>query len=216
MILNAIFKRIIMQFNGLNPKQLNWYSYDGAGNQICEQNCTTGQITENSFSVKGELLESTVSNGTETILTQINEYNGNGTRISRTENGSKRTFYYSDGSLAYARTGSGLTYANILSPEGSVIEANLGNTYCTYFKDAQGSTSCIVNASNTAVAVYSYGDFGETNELAGSNTVNEICYTGAVYDKSTGQYYLVAKFECHISVRLESHVRNIGVIKWRR
>lgn len=70
-----------------------------------------------------------------------------------------RKFYYSNGSLAYAITDSSLTYSNILSPEGSVIGANLGNTYCTYFKDAQRSTSCIVNASNAVAATYTYGDY---------------------------------------------------------
>ena len=41
---------------------------------------------------------------------------------------------------------------------------------------------------------YSYTDYGETTEQGENNFYNEICYGGGVYDKTTGLYYLNARY----------------------
>ncbi len=41
---------------------------------------------------------------------------------------------------------------------------------------------------------YSYTDYGETIEQGENNFYNEICYGGGVYDKTTGLYYLNARY----------------------
>jgi len=41
---------------------------------------------------------------------------------------------------------------------------------------------------------YDYDDFGVTRSIGDSNFFNEICYTGAIYDVSTGLYYLNARY----------------------
>ena len=41
---------------------------------------------------------------------------------------------------------------------------------------------------------YDYDDFGVTRSIGDSTFFNEICYTGAIYDVSTGLYYLNARY----------------------
>ena len=41
---------------------------------------------------------------------------------------------------------------------------------------------------------YQYTDFGETSIYGDTDFYNEICYNGAIYDESTGLYYLSARY----------------------
>lgn len=127
-------------------------------------------------------------------LTQVNRYNHEGMRIFKSENGSSINYYYSNDSLSFTTEGNEVNYANICSNDGNVIGAVHGNSYYIYLNDMQGSTSAILNQSMQKEAIYSYSDFGETKVLYGEDTFNEICYTGAVYDSSTGRYYLSARY----------------------
>ncbi|MDD7718565.1 MAG: RHS repeat-associated core domain-containing protein [Eubacteriaceae bacterium] len=52
----------------------------------------------------------------------------------------------------------------------------------------------MVKSDGTLSAAYSYTDFGEPAELTGSGFNNEICYTGAMYDQSSGLYYMNARY----------------------
>ena len=63
-----------------------------------------------------------------------------------------------------------------------------------YTKDIQGSTSSILNKDTKGELSYEYDDFGETSIHGSSVLKNEICYTGGIYDESTGLYYLNARY----------------------
>lgn len=76
----------------------------------------------------------------------------------------------------------------------SMIGTYRGNVYHNYLKNIQGSTASIVDEDVEATAVYSYTDFGETEEVVADSIDNEICYTGAIYDKDTGLYYMNARY----------------------
>ena len=115
-------------------------------------------------------------------------------RVSRTENGTTRSYYYDNGAVAFTRDGNSVSSANILSTSGAAIGTYRGSTYYGYLKDVQGSTSSIVKEDGELYAAYDYTDFGETEELTGSSFDNEICYTGAIYDKETGLYYMNARY----------------------
>ena len=52
----------------------------------------------------------------------------------------------------------------------------------------------ITGENRQAAAVYTYNDFGETEEVVADSIGNEICYTGAIYDKDTGLYYMNARY----------------------
>ena len=63
-----------------------------------------------------------------------------------------------------------------------------------YTKDIQGSISSILNKDTKGELSYEYDDFGEISIHGSSALKNEICYTGGIYDESTGLYYLNARY----------------------
>ena len=52
----------------------------------------------------------------------------------------------------------------------------------------EGSLFCI------ATRGYRYSDYGEVASFEGTPLENEVCYTGAVYDGTTGEHYLRARY----------------------
>lgn len=85
-------------------------------------------------------------------------------------------------------------FLNVLGGNGNVVGTYRGEDYHVYLEDAQGSTTAVVKEDGTLSAAYTYSDFGETEEITGSSFDNEICYTGGVYDDTTGLYYLNARY----------------------
>ncbi|MBC5745890.1 RHS repeat-associated core domain-containing protein [Lachnospiraceae bacterium MD308] len=66
--------------------------------------------------------------------------------------------------------------------------------YYLYNKDIQGSTTSVLNEDGAGELSYEYDNFGETKINGGSAFQNEICYTGGIYDETTGLYYLNARY----------------------
>ena len=66
--------------------------------------------------------------------------------------------------------------------------------YYLYNKDIQGSTTSLVKEDGSVDATYQYTDFGETIIHGDDQAKNEVCYTGGIYDQSTGLYYLNARY----------------------
>ena len=56
------------------------------------------------------------------------------------------------------------------------------------------STTNLVNVEGKSEVAYEYTDFGETEINGNEDFYNEICYTGGIYDKKTGLYYLNARY----------------------
>ena len=115
-------------------------------------------------------------------------------------------YFYEDGMVSYttgADTGEKLIQ-NLSGLEDNVIyaERKVTGTDGTasayqdflYTKDIQGSTSSILNKDTKGELSYEYDDFGETSIHGSSALKNEICYTGGIYDESTGLYYLNARY----------------------
>ena len=188
------------------------YEYDVNGNQIKETDKETGDSVENTYEVENRLSTATVTkksgtSGNETVsLTQENLYNGDGQRIQKKEAGEVTNYFYEDGMVSYttgADTGEKLIQ-NLSGLEDNVIyaERKVTGTDGTasayqdflYTKDIQGSTSSILNKDTKGELSYEYDDFGETSIHGSSALKNEICYTGGIYDESTGLYYLNARY----------------------
>lgn len=188
------------------------YEYDVNGNQIKETDKETGDSVENTYDVENRLSTATVTkksgtSGNETVsLTQENLYNGDGQRIQKKEAGEVTNYFYEDGMVSYttrADTGEKLIQ-NLSGLEDNVIyaERKVTGTDGTasayqdflYTKDIQGSTSSILNKDTKGELSYEYDDFGETSIHGSSALKNEICYTGGIYDESTGLYYLNARY----------------------
>ena len=52
----------------------------------------------------------------------------------------------------------------------------------------------MVGKDGTSEKTYSYTDYGETTEQGENDFYNEVCYGGGIYDKTTGLYYLNARY----------------------
>ena len=91
------------------------------GNQTEAYNETEGITTAHTYAVTGEMTGLTVTSGDTTTLTQENQYNHEGIRISKTEGGVTRRYYYDNGILAYTKDGATVSSANILSGDGDIL-----------------------------------------------------------------------------------------------
>ncbi len=60
----------------------------------------------------------------------------------------------------------------------------------------RGSTVNVIDNSGNTVLSYWYDDFGQVSEYreSGNSLINEVQYTGAIYDELTGLLYLNARF----------------------
>ena len=187
-------------------------TYDVMGRVTKKTDKETGDSVENSYDVENRLSTATVTkksgtSGNETVsLTQENLYNGDGQRIQKKEAGEVTNYFYEDGMVSYttgADTGEKLIQ-NLSGLEDNVIYAEqkvtgkdgTASAYqdFLYTKDIQGSTSSILNKDTKGELSYEYDDFGETSIHGSSVLKNEICYTGGIYDESTGLYYLNARY----------------------
>ena len=52
----------------------------------------------------------------------------------------------------------------------------------------------MVGKDGVSQKTYSYTDYGETTEQGENDFYNEVCYGGGIYDKTTGLYYLNARY----------------------
>ncbi len=184
------------------PKHQISYEYDMNGNQIKETDAETDTIVVNEYDTENRLSKATVSQQGNSLV-QENLYNGDGQRIQKKEGAQVTNYFYQDEVVSYT-TGANTeekSIQNLLGLEGNIITAEQkGNntadayTYFLYNKDIQGSTTSILNKNGTGELSYEYDDFGETQIHGESILQNEICYTGGIYDKSTGLYYLNARY----------------------
>ena len=141
----------------------------------------------------------TVKENGKTMTQQTNKYNGSGTRIQKSENGTATNYYYSQGSVLYTEDGSGKgTSLNLHGTAGNIIatgrKTGSGEGYYYYHKDPAGSITNLRDASGASIVSYQYTDFGQTSIYGDADFYNEICYNEAIYDRSTGLYYLNARY----------------------
>lgn len=183
------------------------YKYDGKGNQISATDSSDGTITTYQYNVENQLTDVEIKTNGIVTAVQHNEYNGKGQRISKTDtqtDGDKTTssttnYYYEGNVLLYTTDEKGnKTSQNIIGNESNTFATIRyeGDEQKEYFysKDVQGSTTAITDNKGECIQSYKYTDYGETEEKCKDSFYNEICYTGGVYDKTTGLYYLNARY----------------------
>ena len=190
------------------------YSYDRNGNQ-------TSEITREGDAEKGRrsyaydeadrLKTLTVKEDSRLTLTQENSYNGEGQRISKAETKltegpggetaetTRTGYYYQDGAVLYTKDADGRRSSmNLLGTSANIIATSRGTgdseSWYLYNKDIRESTTSLTAADGSAAATYEYDDFGSTTVTSGADLDNEICYTGQIYDQSSGLYYYNARF----------------------
>jgi len=111
-----------------------------------------------------------------------------------------------DGSLTHNDGGSYTTDINsikaqehILDPGGTIIASKrfdgiYSNMYFFYNYDLRGSVTSILNPDGTRVKGYDYDEFGNTKEVGQPAFKNDVKFTGAVHDISSGLYYMNARY----------------------
>ena len=176
------------------------YSYDNNGNQISETDSITGRQTSYSYDADNRLAAATGKTGETVDYTQQNQYNGFGQRVRKQE-GSDTTEYFYDGTaVLYTKDkDDAVSSFNLIGAEDNILStARLGENetvdFYTYTKDLRESTINVVGKDGISQKTYSYTDYGETTEQGENDFYNEICYGGGVYDKTTGLYYLNARY----------------------
>ena len=185
---------------------LTYFVYDTNGNQTSEQTMKfapfTQEMISKEYDANNQLTKVTCRDGnTEGPVkyTQLNSYNYDGQRISKSDNGVTTNYYYQGGVLLYTTDGEGnKTSQNVVGPQENVIATiryeNDGDHAYFYNKDIRTSVTNVADESGKGVVSYRYDDYGTTTKYGNEDFYNEVCYTSGVYDELTGLYYLNARY----------------------
>ncbi len=134
-----------------------------------------------------QIKEATTPNGTSKYF-----YDGAGRRVAKEVNGT-RSDYLLMGSEVLKTYENGAPKAEYFLGLGRHgIKTN--NSWKYYLTDGLGSTVSLTDDTGSTVAAYDYDDYGETSQIAGSNSVyNPFLYTGQEWDAELGMYNLHAR-----------------------
>ena len=185
---------------GTAVDEVRQYSYDANGNQTDVKNTKTGQTESYTYDAENRLSKVAVTDKDgKTAVIQQNRYNGEGQMIQKVEGSKTTNYYYQDGVVSYTTDGeNSQTSQNLIGTDGNILATQRYGSdhtdYLLYHKDIQGSTTSLVKEDGSADATYRYTDFGETTINGDNKAENEVCYTGGIYDHSTGLYYLNARY----------------------
>ena len=176
------------------------YTYDAKGNETKEADSVAGTETIYAYDVLNQLSKVTRKAGEQVELTQENWYNGEGKRIQKSEKGTTTRYFYDNGQVLYTLNKEDeKTTQNLSGISDNVIATKRyegddeGRLYF-YNKDVKGSTSSILDDNLNGIVSYDYDDYGVTEKRGDEGFLNEICYTGGIYDDSTSLYYLNARY----------------------
>ena len=174
------------------------YTYDVSGNPEIYYNLK--DLTSWSMTWKnGRQL----SRAQKTGLTVNYDYDVNGLRTEKTENGITHKYLYAGGKLLReTRTGGSQTevldfiYDQNDRPFMLYYQKGSGApTPYYYILNLQGDVEKLVTANGATVAAYSYDPYGQIRSATGTlATTNPLRYRGYYYDDESGWYYLQSRY----------------------
>ena len=201
--LGRLTKTVTTDHKNNDKTKIVTYTYDKVGNRTKEDDGTTQ--TAYTYNGLDQLQTATKEKGT--AVDEVRQYsydaNGNQTDVKNTKTGQTESYTYdAENRLSkVAVTGkdgkTAVIQQNRYNGDGQRIQKVEGSkttNYLLYHKDIQGSTTSLVKEDGSADATYRYTDFGETAINGDNKAENEVCYTGGIYDQSTGLYYLNARY----------------------
>ena len=126
--------------------------------------------------------------------TIVFSYNEDGSRASKTVNGT-RTDYIYNGSKVMRETSGGVAIDFIYDVDGRPFAMKRNGAYYYYILNLQGDVVMLVNASGATVASYEYDPYGKVISATGSMaSINPLRYRGYYYDQETGMYFLQSRY----------------------
>ena len=138
---------------------------------------------------------------------QQNTYIRGETRIRKEEGSSLQNltditnYFYQEGSVLYTtgqdNENKSFNLLNVSDIFATERESENTEEYYFYLNDTRGSKTGLIDNTAEGVVSYWYNDFGEVSEERNEDYedfINEVQYTGAIYDSSTGLLYLNARF----------------------
>lgn len=172
------------------------YTYDLNGNVKEEVEKCNNKKKKFTYDSENRLETAEIIENNRVVLTQSNKYNCDGVRLQKEENGEITNYYYQDGSVLFTTDKENtVTSFNLLGLDSNIISSSRSDGKFYYYnKDIKGSSTSILDCNGDLVVSYNYSDFGETTRQGDDSFVNEVCYTGGIYDESTGLYYLNARY----------------------
>ncbi len=180
------------------------YTYDLNGNQISVTGTVYGETVSKSFTYTPSGMMATYFDGEKA---QVNTYSGEGKRVAKSEGTSLQSltditnYYYQEGSVLYTTDDESnpesFNLHNISDIFGTERTDGSDERYYFYLDDIRGSKTGLIDNTAGSIVYYWYNDFGEVSEERAEgyeDFINEVQYTGAIYDSSTGLLYLNARF----------------------
>ena len=148
---------------------------------------TTSNVTYYKFDVWNQLVKTTTAKKTATY-----SYNGEGYRVSKTENERTTNYLYEADKVVLETDVEGNeTARNIYGT--NLLTRTAQNDTMNYMYNGHGDVTALIGENGAIQATYYYDAFGNITEQTG-DVNNSITYAGYQYDKETDLYYLNARY----------------------
>ena len=165
--------------------------YNGSGERIYKKDTVVNEITTEDVTCEVSVDSDVTEDETE-VTTGEDE-------VTLTKSEDVTKYYYHNGSVLYTTDEMGILKTfNYYDASGNLIGSTRYKnevSYYTYNTDVQGSTTNIIDSTLKSCIGYIYDDFGTPTVYTQEDDFeNEITYTGAIYDSTTGLYYMNARY----------------------
>ena len=148
---------------------------------------TTSNVTYYKFDVWNQLIKTTAGKKTATY-----SYNGEGYRVTKTENERTTNYLYEADKVVLETDVEGNeTARNIYGT--NLLTRTAQNDTMNYMYNGHGDVTALIGENGAIQATYYYDAFGNITEQTG-DVNNNITYAGYQYDKETDLYYLNARY----------------------